>query len=276
MSISISRWRGARAVVACALVACSTDGPPMPGSNDAAPVGEADNAAPVILSLGTSVSALTQGDQVVFSAVVTDPDGIDDVIGGTLTSADGAIHYGAFATAAQEGAYSLTLTWDAIDQAQRLEFTGETTRTLVAAFFDSAGHQVVDETELRLFCDEGAACAGACTDLGGDARHCGACGRACADDGGCVAGTCFAWSTCYENGTTCDDLCAAAGRSCAEACINGDPSDRRAVRHYQSPATCAADPAAGGSVVTMRACDDPLFDPGAPWWDVEQCCCSEE
>ena len=41
----------------------------------------------------------------------SDPDGIDDLIGGTLNDAATGRAYGSVATAASEGSYSLTLTW---------------------------------------------------------------------------------------------------------------------------------------------------------------------
>jgi hypothetical protein len=47
-------------------------------------------------------------ESITFTAVLTDPDGIDDLIGGSLTNADGSIQYGAFVTSGQEGSYSLT------------------------------------------------------------------------------------------------------------------------------------------------------------------------
>lgn len=42
-----------------------------------------------------------------FSVVLTDPDGIDDLIGGTLKDPDSGSSYGAFVTEAGEGAYAL-------------------------------------------------------------------------------------------------------------------------------------------------------------------------
>ena len=47
-----------------------------------------------------------QGQTVVFTAVVTDPDGIEDLIGGTLEDPTTGGTYGAIATSASEGSYS--------------------------------------------------------------------------------------------------------------------------------------------------------------------------
>ena len=50
-----------------------------------------DPSAPRFLTFGTNVTSIGWGGAVTFTAVLTDPDGIDDLIGGSLTSPDGAI-----------------------------------------------------------------------------------------------------------------------------------------------------------------------------------------
>src|SRR5262249_50741953 len=100
-----------------------------------------DLDAPKVLSFGTNVTTLTEGQSVSFSTVVTDPQGIDNLIGGTLKDENGAT-YGSFATSGQEGAYALTLSWDAINQVEAIAFDygGKATRTFAAEFFDVEGH----------------------------------------------------------------------------------------------------------------------------------------
>jgi hypothetical protein len=68
------------------------------------------NDSPVILLLATNTDTLTQSDResLTFSVVVTDPDGIDDIIGGTLEDPDGGT-YGAFISSAEEGSYTISL-----------------------------------------------------------------------------------------------------------------------------------------------------------------------
>src|SRR5688572_16528714 len=53
-----------------------------------------DPGAPVFLSLQTNVSKITAGESVIFTAVLTDPDGVDDIVGGTLSDQTGMIGYG--------------------------------------------------------------------------------------------------------------------------------------------------------------------------------------
>src|SRR5262249_23050826 len=56
----------------------------------------ADPDAPTIATLGTSASSLDEGDSVTFTALVTDPQGASDVVGGTLVDPSTGTTYGAF------------------------------------------------------------------------------------------------------------------------------------------------------------------------------------
>jgi hypothetical protein len=124
-----------------------------PGSNE---------HAPRFLSLGTNSLSITQGQSVVFTAVLTDPDGIDDLIGGSLTSPDGAIQYGAFATGSQEGAYSLSLSWSEMNQAVDITFGTMEARDFRAVFFDVDGNAIEKNVTVKLTCNGKAACRGTC------------------------------------------------------------------------------------------------------------------
>jgi hypothetical protein len=154
--------------------------------------GSASNPhSPRFLSLGTNVMSITEGQAVTFTAVVTDPDGIDDLIGGSLTSTDGKIQYGAFATASQEGAYSLQLSWNAMNQADAITFGTMEGREFRAVFFDVAGNTAEQNVTIRLTCQGKAACAGDCTSACGlvsEQRE--SCSQACMSFG----------ATCYPAG----------------------------------------------------------------------------
>ncbi len=163
--------------------------------------GEGCGAPPRILTFNANVRTLTEGGEVILSAVVTDPDGIGDLIGGVLEDPGGA-SYGAFATAGEEGAYGLTLSWAALHAVRPIEFDGEATRSLVAAFFDQAGNRTTQVLELTLHCRDagGSACDGACVSLD-SAAHCGACRAVCDDV--CEDRTCV----CPEGLTRCGGAC---------------------------------------------------------------------
>jgi hypothetical protein len=160
-------------------------------SGNGAGGGTTEPGAPEFLSFGTNVPALDgQGETpaVTFTAVVTDPDGVDDVIGGSLLDQSGA-PYGAFATSGQEGAYEMTLTWDQIDTVAAIDFDPGpgASRTFTAEFFDASGKKATRSISLSLTCNGSSACDGQC----GLARcttecvwldsteNCGACGNDC-------------------------------------------------------------------------------------------------
>lgn len=92
------------------------------------------------------------------TAIVTDPDGIDDLIGGQLLHADGSGTYGAFATAAQEGAYQISVPFNAVADVVELEGFTPLEAELVAEFFDQAGNAVQASVFVELVCGSGLAC----------------------------------------------------------------------------------------------------------------------
>lgn len=78
---------------------------------------DAGSSAPVFLSFGTDVTSLTEGGTVTFTAVLTDPDGLMDLVGGTLLDAAGVARYGAFMASGGTGSYAkipATVTVDSI------------------------------------------------------------------------------------------------------------------------------------------------------------------
>lgn len=184
-----------------------------------------DPASPSILSISTNTDRITDDDLLRVTAIVTDPDGIDDLIGGELLSESGA-SYGAFSTGAQEGAYEIELTWQDLDAVAEISFDdGEVSRDVLARFYDQAGHTAQSVVTFTLYCDEGAACDGRCMNLHGtDVDNCGQCGNVCQDEPGlfeatCDAGSCVVAAACTDQvQADCDQVCNAAGHGpCAVA-----------------------------------------------------------
>jgi len=248
----------ALALVAASLVACETDASRSPDASDGRIGIDAEpntvEGAPVFLSFGTNVTALSEGESVTFSAVLTDPDGIDDLIGGSLI--DGTIQYGSFSTTGQEGAYSMTLAWSQVDQVRALEFDLEDSRMFEAVFFDVDGHRVSRTVSLRFHCDGDSACDGSCTDKQSDPNNCGTCRNECpypeldSGDPVCHQATCGGWLGCRRAElATCNEICADEGKICGEACGNSPPH--------------GAMPCSSGNAYS---CSDPFLD-GA------RCCC---
>lgn len=192
-----------------------SDSTPTSGDSTTAPV----EGAPVIISLQTNVSKITAGESVIFTAVLTDPDGVDDIVGGTLSDASGQIGYGPFVAAGQEGTYSISLSWEAMQQAGAIQFEGmDLARVFRAEFYDQDVHKVQQDVELMLTCAEGSACDGVCINIMTDKESCGSCGAVCV--GGCEGGACAPkWGECILLGDghdTCNAYCVSVGEVCAE------------------------------------------------------------
>lgn len=181
----------------------------------------ASEGAPEILSLTSNVSVMTSGVSLIISAIVTDPDGIDDLIGGVLSDPSTAQTYGTFSTSASEGAYSLTLSWSAINTVQLIEFPpGGGPRTFRAEFYDSDGNYTNEDLVITLMCSTEtlAACSGSCVDLQTSWEHCGDCDNGMPDgvEAECNDGV-ASWPTWTDTaGSTCNALCAADGGQCSE------------------------------------------------------------
>jgi hypothetical protein len=225
----------------------SPDDPPDPTNNnttdgeDGEDDGDDQNepGAPRILRFDANVERITEDQSVKFTAVVTDPDGIDDLIGGTLSDADSGSAYGSFSTAAQEGSYSLTLTWDDLSDVELISFSDSERRTFEAEFYDVAGNTVTETLSIELHCHGYSACGSACgwTACQGycvpeplDSRdNCGSCGNECAPG-----------AYCDTSGDT--PTCACPGR---EEICNGECTDT-----WNDPNNCGA----CGNTCNTRGC----------------------
>ena len=124
--------------------------------------GDGDPGGPVILSFGTNVTTITDGESLVFSLVATDPDGVDDIIGGTIVDVDSDATYEALQTAASEGAYTATVSWDEIHLVEPLSFTADIQRGFEVRIFDQAGHSATRSVTVTFTCGDEYACDGAC------------------------------------------------------------------------------------------------------------------
>jgi hypothetical protein len=193
------------------------------GADGGAPPPPPEPGAPVLLAFGTSATEVSEGESVVFSAVVTDPDGIDDVIGGVLRTDAGAI-LGAFATAENEGAYSLSITWAELDQQQDITFAsgGSQVRNFVAEFFDQTGRSVTHAASVTVTCHGKGACDAHCIDLQNDDLNCGTCGNKCDALHVCGVGNCISASSCVPKQASCDVICQGMGKTCVDKCFQNN------------------------------------------------------
>jgi hypothetical protein len=148
------------------------------GAQDSGVTVDGGPGAPTILMLSSNVTTLDESQQLIISAVVTDPDGVDDLIGGSLLDPTSGNAYGAFVTSAAEGSYQIILGWSAIDTVQPIDAPASGgQRRFIARFYDVAGHLAERELTITLRCSISgqSACGGDCVDLSSDDLHCGAC-----------------------------------------------------------------------------------------------------
>jgi hypothetical protein len=230
--------------------------------------------APVIASLTTDVTMLTEGGSVTFTALVTDPDGVADVIGGTLTDSAGAVTYGSFMQQSA-GTFTFTMAWQRIHQVVPIEFAGQQVRTFRARFLDQAAHTGEATVNVTLTCPSANpnACAGTCVDISSNQNHCGECGKACvvgSGAGGCVSGRCqAAWGRCFgqsDGFANCAAFCSSVSLTCKVAGCQGWTSAQ-----YGGLTECNA---TGTPNTTSPGPCSNAFDWSNPN-RAYQCCCGE-
>ncbi len=226
------------------------------------------DGAPFFISFSTNVAQITDGESVIFTAIVSDPDGFGDIAGGTLFTQDGKFSYGPFVSAGQEGTYSITVSWAAIDQVEAIEFENfEVERVFRAEFFDKGGHKVAQETTIKLRCDGGGACGGGCKDFKTDGGNCGGCGVVCTN--GCEGSICLpVLGECINSQSGFVD-CNAYCQSVAEMCVP-QGCEGATFLGYGTTFECQTD---GSALKWYDPCSDPQTWEGNR--TAVRCCCSE-
>lgn len=213
------------------------------------------SSSPVIIDLSSNTSVMNENSTLIITAIVTDPQGIGDLIGGSLKNVSETLSYGAFSTSGEEGSYQITLYWDDLDTVEAVwaERAGRE-RVFKALFYDQAGHMASDNISVTLQCTAGrAACDGdcldhqdicdggnTCIDVGSDPTNCGACDFSCAavsnGDPICVSELCDV--DCHDGYARCgetecrealsdDSNCGGCDQFCdaAEDCLYGNCID---------------------------------------------------
>lgn len=199
------------------------EGPPPPPECNGA-------GCPEILSLTTNRSTLDERGSATISAVVTDPDGVADVIGGVLLDPVSNDTYGSF-FAASAGAFQISVSWNELNPVRRIEFNGSTSRTVRARFFDQAGNEAFADVAFTLACSEAETacdaqcgaerCGGACVSDFSDDDNCGSCGHACNADAFCEFDENDGGFTCFCDRPPCDG--GAEGEGEGEGGVPGEP-----------------------------------------------------
>jgi hypothetical protein len=230
--------------------------------------------------LATNTGTLHEDERLVVSAVVTDPDGVDDLIGGTLLDPGSGAAYGAFATSAAEGSYEIDLGWGELGTVSAIDAPpAGASRRLLARFFDVAGHRAEAEVTVTLRCDDAgySACDGQCFDLERDEDHCGTCDLETPPGVACIGGE----PGCIESfetlcGDSCHDLsweydnCGDCGNDCGVFSADHDVDGwcrggvcTTVLQEYELISTsCSAICGAFGLTCETTTVDDDFYCPG--------------
>jgi hypothetical protein len=139
---------------------------------------------------------LTTANVVTFSVVATDPDGLDDLAGGSVVHPGGQT-YGALQADGAPGSFKLPLSWPTVNSVSPIitEGTKAATRTFEIQIFDKAGNRATTTVAITLHCSGAlsTACNGVCVSFYSDEADCGTtCDnhRACAAQETCERGVC--------------------------------------------------------------------------------------
>jgi hypothetical protein len=167
-----------------------------------------DPQGPRIISLDLSTTTLNDSQSASLVVVVTDPDGVDDIVGPVLSDAATGTTLGVL-TSSGPGTFTATISWSLWTSTAPIEFVrGTVSKSIRVRFSDVAGHSVTQTRTLTMTCGGEPACDNVC----GNVR----CGDECSGAGGPVSD---------------DDVCTFCGTGCS-SCANGCACSPSA------PATC--------------------------------------
>jgi hypothetical protein len=261
MKAAYATCAAAALAVPALLFACSdsNDSQPAPSApQDASAPGDAGALppdpssspdAPRVLTLTMSPLVLRPAAPVTIGAIVSDPQGLADVAGGTLGEVDKNV-LGVFDAPAGSGsgAFTFALTWEKVNAEGVLEFGPEgLKRTYRATFFDAAGHTTSRDFQVTIECDS----------YGLEARN-GVCDERCVDTGDCQD-----WAT-RRNVTggnvTCRDRLCMAGVMAASPTACGAACGDRELACIKASSTALPDagPVSGYATYGIGACYGPI------------------
>lgn len=146
---------------------------------------------PEVIDVGLDVLVLREGEAVVITAVVVDPD--DDVREGELLGPGEPVLYGAMEQD-QSDRWRATVRWSDVHERWPLSFERELELPFTVRLVDAQGHEAEGQVTVRAICGglTDTACDGVCVDVQIDPAHCGGCDEPCMEPSGrCVGGQCL-------------------------------------------------------------------------------------
>lgn len=234
--------------------------------------GTGPGGPPQVIDIGHDVLLLREGEAVVLTVVVVDPD--DDVVAGELLGPGEPGEYGGLSPH-PNGRWRASVRWSDVNAQELLQFEGERALPFTVRMVDAEGHVATADTLVRAACGglTNTACAGTCVDAQLDTANCGVCDRACVVgeplagqdvNGGCMGGDCQPWwggCAVPEPGSTCASQCATEGGSCAAKGCGAETLAR-----YEFAGECER---GVEGVLEPLECDDALGAGAAV-----RCCCA--
>jgi hypothetical protein len=198
---------------------------PDTGPDDVPDATMSSQDAPSIIDLVASPARLSEGDGTLVSAIVTDPQGTEDIVAGRLLDGQNQDLIGNFRNIGG-GSFELEVTWDQLHGVRPIGFgPAGTQRAVTAEFIDNANERSTRSLTLSLDCEGESACDGECglETCNGEcldprfdyetAENCGECGNACGAgqscsdsmcvDGGGLNGECFESADCIDAEAFC-------------------------------------------------------------------------
>ncbi len=153
--------------------------------------------APTIIELGASPSRISEGQSTLVSAIVTDPQGVEDIVAGRLLDGQTSDLIGNFRSIGG-GSFEIDVSWSLLDSFRPISFgPNGTQRSLTAEFIDNANERSTRSLSITLDCEGLSACEGTCgfetcngacldpfEDYFSD-ENCGGCGVSCRADQTC-------------------------------------------------------------------------------------------
>ena len=243
-----------------------------------ADTGSSVEGGPVIQELFTVEASLSEDGILTFTAQVTDPDGLADIVGGVLVDDESGANYGAFVQIS-EGSFSAAVSWAQVDDVRAIEFEGTGSRTYRAEFTDTTQKTGTRTVEIPFECGvaNAAVCGdGQCRPLG-TPSDCQSCNTPCpyhdCDGGVCPDGewtSCFAIDSSFVD-ISCDDICPEQGYDqCVLGCMHENFEGVVGSFNfiwYMTLAECEAD---GPPPIASDYCSDSLYSGGIAYGS---CCC---
>ncbi len=199
-----------------AIPKASTSAPPMTDTG-------MDADAPMITNFFADRQTLEPGASISFTATVSHPGGLSEIVGGTLEHNGTGSTYAAFEQTAG-GTFTVSTSWEALHATTPISGPRDGAWTVEAVFFDNAGASASATLDLMLQCEGIDVCGGGCVDWTLDGTNCGGCGTVCGAGSACNASECapVGLSPCFRpDEMTCAEACGELGQVCVENGCNG-------------------------------------------------------